>query len=145
QISEDAKACQLTQNLSAAQIEPQGLSASDRLEVERMASTAKDGKTNYFQLPKQDLTPPREASAEQAVREGKRVVSLKWQTAYAGDELIAHYEIWRDHQKVTDVVHKPQTSRKPFAFVDAVGDKTAHTYQIATVDAMGRKAMTGEI
>jgi hypothetical protein len=145
QISEDPKACQLEQNLSAAQIAPNGLSASDRLAIEKMASAAKDGKTNYFQLPKQELTPPREAWAGQAMHEGKRVVGLKWQTAFAGDEPITHYEIWRDHQKVDQVVHQAQTSKKPFEFADAVGDKTAHTYQIATVDAAGRKAMTGDL
>jgi aryl-alcohol dehydrogenase-like predicted oxidoreductase len=145
QISEDPKACQLEQNLSAAQIAPQGLSASDRLAIEKMASAAKDGKTNYFQLPKQELTPPREASAEQSMRERKRVVSLKWQTAFAGDEPITHYEIWRDHQKVDQVAHQAQISKKPFEFADTVGDKTAHTYQIATVDAAGRKAMTGDL
>ncbi len=145
QISEDPKACQLQQNLSAAQIAPKGLSTSDRLAIEKMASAAKDGKTNYFQLPKQELTPPREAFAEQEMREGKRVVSLKWQTAFAGDEPISHYEIWRDCQKVNEVVHQPQISKKPFEFADAVRDTTAHTYQITTVDAAGHKAMTGEL
>jgi aryl-alcohol dehydrogenase-like predicted oxidoreductase len=145
QISEDPKACQLQQNLSAAQIAPQGLSASDRLAIEKTASAAKDGKTNYFQLPKQELTAPREASAEQEMREGKRVVSLKWQTAFAGDEPISHYEIWRDHQKLDQVAHQPQTSKKPFEFADAVRDTAAHTYQIATVDAKSRMALTGEL
>jgi aryl-alcohol dehydrogenase-like predicted oxidoreductase len=145
QISEDPKACQLEQNLSAAQIAPQGLSASDRLAIEKMAGVAKDGKTNYFQLPKQELTPPREASAEQGMRQGKRVVSLKWQTAFAGDEPITHYEIWRDKEKVYQVAHQPQTSKKPFEFADAVPDTTAHAYQIATVDAAGRKAQTGAL
>lgn len=145
QISEDPKACQLEQNLSAAQIAPTGLSASDRLAIEKMAGAAKDGKTNYFQLPKQELTPPREASAEQDVHDGKRVVSLEWQTAFADDEPISYYEIWRDHEKVNQVDHQPQTSKKPFEFADAVGDTTVHIYQIATVDAAGRKAVTREI
>jgi aryl-alcohol dehydrogenase-like predicted oxidoreductase len=145
QISDDPKACQLEQNLSAAQIAPEGLSASDRLAIEKLAGAAKDGKTNYFQLPKQDLTPPREASAEQTMRDGKRVVNLKWLTAFAGDEPITHYEIWRDHQKVNQVAHQPQTSKQPFEYADAVGDKTAHVYQVASVDAAGRKAMTGAI
>ena len=145
QIAEDSKACQLHQNLSAAQIAPNGLSAADRRAIEKMTSAVKDGKTNWFQLPKQDLTPPREAKVEQEMREGKRLVHLKWQTAYAGDEPIAHYEIWRDHQKVNQVAHKPQTSKQPFEFADAVRDKAAHTYQIATIDAAGRKAPTEEL
>jgi len=145
QISDDPKACQLQQNLSAAQIAPQGLSAADRLGIEKMAGVAKDGKTNYFQLPKQELTPPREASAEQGMRGGKRVVTLKWQTAFAGEEPILRYEIWRDHQKFDQVAHQPQTSKKPFEFADAVPDKAAHIYQISTVDAKLRMALTGEI
>jgi hypothetical protein len=145
QISDDPKDCQMEQNLSAAQIAPIGLSASDRLDVEKMAATAKDGKTNFFQLPKQDLTAPREASVEQTLRDGKRVVNLNWQTAYAGDEPITHYEIWRDHLLVNQVGHQPQTTKKPFEFADAVGDRTPHVYQIATVDAARRKAVTAEM
>jgi aryl-alcohol dehydrogenase-like predicted oxidoreductase len=144
-ISEDPKACQLQQNLSAAQIAPGELSATDRLEIEKLASLFQDGKTNDFQLPKQEMTPPRDALARQEVRDGKRVVSLKWQTAYAGDQPISHYEIWRDRQMVSQVAHQPQISKKPFAFDDAVSDKTIHIYQIGTIDASGHKAMTDDI
>lgn len=144
-ISEDPATCQLQQNLSAAQIGPEGLSATDRLEIEKLASVPQGGKTNYFQLPKQEMTPPRDALASQEVCDGRRLVRLKWQTAYAGDEPISHYEIWRDHQMVNQVAYRPQTSKKPFEFGDAVSDKTAHTYQIAAVDAAGHKAMTDEI
>jgi len=144
-ISQDPAACQLQQNLLASQIAPGELSATDRLEIERLASVPRDGKTNSFQLPRQELTPPRDALVRQEMRDGKRVVSLRWQTAYAGDEPITRYEIWRDRQMVNQVAYRPQTSRKPFAFADTVNDKTAHIYQIATVDAAGHKAMTDEI
>jgi aryl-alcohol dehydrogenase-like predicted oxidoreductase len=145
QIAADPKACQLEQNLLAAQIAPDGLSAADRRAIEKLAGVVKDGKTNWFQLPKQDLTPPRDAQVEQEMREGKRLVLLKWQTAYAGDEPIVSYEIWRDHEKVEQVPHEPQTTKKPFEFADAVPDKAAHMYQIATIDAAGRKALTEEL
>jgi len=144
-ISEDPAACQLQQNLSAAQITPEGLSATDRFDIEKLASVPQDGKTNYFQLSKQEMTPPRDGLAKQVMCDGKRVVNLKWQTAYAGDEPISRYEIWRDHQMVNQVAHQPQVSKKPFEFTDAVNDKTAHIYQLAAVDAAGHKAMTGEI
>jgi hypothetical protein len=62
-ISDDPAACQLQQNLSAAQIAPDGLSAPDRLDIEKLASVPQGGKTNYFQLPKQEMTPPRDALA----------------------------------------------------------------------------------
>jgi aryl-alcohol dehydrogenase-like predicted oxidoreductase len=142
QISDDPKACQLQQNLSAAQIAPMGLGASDRTSIEKVANTVKEGKTNYFQLPKQDLTPAREARVEQEMRDRQRRVGLKWQTAYAGDAPITHYEIWRDHQKVGQVAHHPQTSKKPFEYTDVVRDNAAHAYQVATIDAAGRKALT---
>jgi len=145
QIADDPKDCQLQQNLSAAQIKPNGLSAADRKAVEKLASVVKDGKTNYFQLPKQELTAAREVKAEQERRDGKRRVALRWQTAFAGDEPIAHYEIWRDHQRVGQVTHHPQTSKKPFEYADTVRDKTTHTYQIATLDVAGRKALTEEL
>jgi aryl-alcohol dehydrogenase-like predicted oxidoreductase len=145
QISDDPKSCQLRQNLSAAQIAPNGLTASERRAIEKMTSTVKDGKTNWFQLPKEEMTPPREALAEQEVRDGKRVIRLKWQTAYAGDKPLARYEIWRDHQKVSQVAHQPQISQKPFVFEEVVDDKAAHSYQVATVDTAGRSVPTTEL
>jgi aryl-alcohol dehydrogenase-like predicted oxidoreductase len=145
QISDDPKSCQLRQNFAAAQIAPNELAASDRLAIEKMTSTVKEGKTNWFQLPKEALTPPREAVAEQEVRDGKRMIRLKWQTAYAGDESLARYEVWRDHQKVSQVAHQPQISRKPFVFEEVVDDKAAHSYQVASVDTAGRNAPTGDL
>jgi aryl-alcohol dehydrogenase-like predicted oxidoreductase len=144
-IDEDPKSCQFQQNLAAAQVAPNGLAASDRLAIEKMTRTVKDGKTNYFQLPKEGLTPPREALAEQEVRNGKRVIRLKWQTAFAGDAPLARYEIWRDHQRVSRVAHQPQISRKPFVFEEVMNDKAAHNYQIAAVDAAGRSAVSEEL
>jgi len=144
-ISDDPADCQLQQNLSAAQIKPGELTPTDRLEIEKLASVPYDGKTNNFQLPKQEMTPPRDTVARQEMHDGKRVVNLKWQTAYAGDEPIACYEILRDHRMVHQTAYQPQTTTKPFEFVDALDDKTAHTYQLAAVDAAGHKATTGEI
>jgi hypothetical protein len=145
QIDVDPKSCQLQRNLSAAQILPAGLSVSDRRAVEKTTNTIKDGKTNYFQVPKQELTAPREALAQLEMRGGRRVVSLQWQTAYAGDEPIACYEVWRDQQKIGQVKHQPQTSKKPFLFEDVVSDKAPHTYQIKTVDTVSRVAATENI
>jgi aryl-alcohol dehydrogenase-like predicted oxidoreductase len=144
QIAEDGKACQLEQNLAAAQIAPEGLSEGDRRAIEKTAALVKDGKTNYFQLPRQELTPPRDAAATQEVRDGKRVARLQWQTAYAGDEPIVSYEVWRDQKKVAAVPYRPQTSKQPIAFEDAIGDKSAHVYQVRTLDAAGRSAATGD-
>lgn len=145
QIDVDSKACQLQQNLSAAQITPMGLSVSDRRVIEQITNAIKDGKTNYFQEPLQALSAPRDASAQVEVRDGQRAVRLQWQTAYAGDEPISHYEIWRDQQKISQVTYQPQVSKRPFVFEDVVIDKAAHTYQIRTVDAINRIAATSAL
>lgn len=144
-IDTDPALCQLQQNCIAAQIKPAALSVSDRREIEKLARTAKDGKTNYFQKPAQPLGAPRAPKIEQAMRDRQRTVQLKWETAYAGDEPIVHYEIWRDNQKTGQVAHKPQINRTPFAFKETISDKGAHSYRIAAVDAAGRTTKTEEL
>jgi aryl-alcohol dehydrogenase-like predicted oxidoreductase len=144
-IDGDYASCQMQQNLSAAQIAPNGLSISDRREIEKLAGTIKEGKTNYFQAPAQALGAARTPTVAQETRGQKRVAQIKWQTAYAGNEPIIRYEILRDGQKAGQVMHKPQITRTPFLFEDALSDKTAHSYQIVTVDTVGRTAKTEDV
>jgi hypothetical protein len=131
-IDSDEAACQLRQNLIAAQIKPDALSVSDRRAIENLARTAKEGKTNYFQAPTQALGAARAPAVAQEMRGQKRVAQLKWQTAYAGDEPIVRYEIWRDRQKIGQLAHKPQINQTPFLYEDVLSDKAAHIYQIVT-------------
>lgn len=145
QIDESPGACQLQQNLSAAQIRPDGLSRSDRHAVEEMASSVKDGKTNYFQAPHEPLSPPRQPEATQEKRNEQRIVRLTWQTAYASDAPIEHYEVWRGNQRIGRVEHQPQTTRTPFSFEGQVSDQAAHAYRVVAVDASGRTASTEEL
>ncbi len=144
-IDADPPACQLQQNLLAAQIASDALSVSDRREIEKLAGQVKQGKTNYFQDPPQALGAPRNPSAAQEIRGQKRSAQLRWQTAYAGDEPIVRYEIWRDNQKAGQMAHKPQARQTPFSFEEALSDKSAHNYQIVTVDAAGRTAKTENV
>ena len=144
-IDANSTSCQLQQNLLAAQIQPNALSISDRRDIEKLARTAKEGKTNYFQDPMQALGAARTPAAVQEMRSQKRVAQLKWQTAYAGDEPIVRYEVWRDNQKTGQVAHKPQVRQTPFFFEETLADKAAHRYQIVTVDAAGRTAKTEEV
>ncbi len=145
QIGDDPKGCQLVQNLASAQVAAGGLSVSDRRAIEKLANGVKDGKTNWFQAARQPLTAPREATVEQEARGGTRVVRLKWQTAFAGDEPIVRYEIWRDHEKIGQAPHRPQTTRSPFVFEDAKAGGGAHSYQIAAIDAAGQSARSEEL
>ncbi len=133
QISDDPAQCQLTQNMIAAQVAPDAMSESDKKRVEALAAKVKEGKTNYFQKPYQDLTAPREAKV--SVENNKTVVS--WQTAYAGDAPISKYEVWRDGKKLGEVAHAPQTTKAPFSFTDQSGKKGAGSYLVKAIDAKG--------
>ncbi len=145
QIAEDGKICQLEQNLAAAQVPAPGLSDGDRRAIEKTTALVKEGRTNYFQLPRQELTAPRDAAVTQEMRDGKRLARLQWQTAYAGDEPIVSYEIWRDQNKVAAVPYTPQTSKQPFTFDEAIEDTSAHVYQVKALDAAGRTAATADL
>jgi aryl-alcohol dehydrogenase-like predicted oxidoreductase len=143
-ISNDAPNCQLEQNLSAAQIAPESLADSERAEIEGLAQRAKGGETNWFQVPSQPLGAPRESAVEIVQRDDRRVARLTWQTAYAADEPISHYQILRDGEAVGRVEHKPQTTKAPFEFEDPV-EASAVAYQVVTVDAAGKTAGTGDL
>ncbi len=144
-VEDQDSSCQLIQNMSAAQILENGLSSTDRTEIERKAAQVKGGKTNWFQLPPQPLGAPRDPAVSQAKQGDRRVVGLAWQTAYAGDSPIRHYEVWRDGQKVGQVEHKPQTTKSPFTFDDKPSDMASHAYKLITVDSAGRKNATEEL
>jgi len=137
--------CQLVQNLASSQIRAGGLSQSDREEIERGAARVREGKTNWFQLDPQPLGAPREAAVVQDQRGGQRIARLTWQTAYAGDRPIGHYEILRDRERVGRVEHKPQVSKVPFSFEDWLPDGASHAYKLAAVDAAGRRTETEEL
>ncbi len=145
-IDNDPKGCQLTQNLLSAQIKPDAYTVSDRREVERLALSAKEGKTNgFFQVEKQGLGAARDLTLEQKREDQKRIIRLKWQSSYAGDEPILRYEIWRDNRKVGELTHKPQATRAPFIHEDILADNNSHSYRLVTVDAAERTAKTEEI
>ncbi len=139
-IDGDPENCQLEQNLSAAQVEPQALTADDRSEIEQLALRAKEGRTNYFQHPPQPLGPPRELNVEIERRNDALVARLTWQTAFASEAPIVHYEITRDGTVAGRLEHRPQVTKEPFAFEDLPPGPGRHVYTVATVDAAGTKA-----
>ncbi len=144
-IDSQPQRCQIEQNLSAAQVPPESLSSGDRAEIERMALDAKDGQTNWFQLPLEPLSPPRNASVVAAIRDGQPVAQLSWQTAYAAEHPIRHYEIARNGRRVGQVAHRPQTSRTPFTFVHPLDDAAQAEYTITAVDTAGHQASTAPL
>lgn len=137
QIDEDPMKCQLVQNYYAAQIEPNGLSAEERAKIEKYAGKVKDGKTNYFQvIENEGLTPPQKAELIES-DDKKRII---WQTAYAGNDPISHYEVIIDGEVVGKVEHHPQVLKsRPFVYET---DKKADRILVAAVDKKGRRAET---
>ena len=144
-IDEDPVACQLQQNLAASQLSSDAFDIDSRHRLERLVGMVKGGKTNYFQAPARPLSAVRNLSIDQSARGRGRLIRLEWQTAYAGDEPVVFYEIWRDLQKVGRVNHLPQTDRIPFGFEEILCDQAVHHYQVVTVDAAGREARSEDV
>lgn len=134
QVSDDAKQCQLTQNLSAAQIRPEGLTENQRREIGKMTAKVRHGETNYFQEEYEGLGRVANLKSK-AVSDG---VKITWDTAIAGDEPIAKYQVCRGHQVLGEIVHKPQTSMKPFEFVVSKPTEGSIPISVKTVDVAGR-------
>ena len=139
-IDSESRRCQLEQNLSAAQVLPESLSATERVEIEQMAGKVKGGETNWFQHPQEPLSPPRDVMAVRAERNGSPIARLSWQTAYAADHPIRHYEIACNGRKVAVVEHRPQTTKAPFTFETPLAKAEGSDYTVTTVDASGRRA-----
>lgn len=139
-ISKKDEDCQLTNNLAAAQILPDGLAEPERTAIEEMAKKAKDGKSNYFQKEAIPLTAPGEVTVVQKKEDNIRNAILSWNTAYAGDAPMKTYEIWRDGVKVKELPFTPQITTDPFIFTEQLKDKLAHSYIVKITDEKGRIA-----
>ncbi len=130
-IDDNPLNCQLVQNYYAAQIEPGAMNENQRRELEKIGARAHNGETNYFQLHDRGLTPP--ANAKLTRSDGIRI---SWDTSYAGNEPISHYEIESDGNIMGTVKHIPQISKDPFIFQTSTGKN----FKIIAVDSIGRKA-----
>ena len=130
QIDEDPLKCQLTQNLHAAQIEPNGMPAHERTRIEGQAKNVK-ANSNYFQMEKVGLTAPGN------LRKGEN--QILWDTAFAGDAPVLRYEVMVNGQKVGEIEHKPQTLKStPFVFKTIL--KANDKVVVVAVDQYGNKA-----
>ena len=141
EISDDPLKCQLKQNLASSQVETNGLNESDRRQVEELSKYVKEGKTNYFQQSggEKPISPQNPLIRQSKDNENREVI-LEWESAYAGNEPLKHYEIFRDDIKIGQVKHIPQVNKSPFEYKDVIKDSLPHEYKIVTVDAVNRKA-----
>lgn len=140
QISDNPEKCQLINNLEAAQVLPDGMSETERTEVEEMAKRVKEGKTNYFQMAALPLTAPVDVEVSQVTENSICKAVLAWGTALAGDAPITKYELWRDDLKITEIPFKPQITTDKFTYTDNPGDEKDHIYTLKVIDAKGRIA-----
>jgi len=140
QISNRYEECQMSNNVDAAQILPDGLSGSERREIEAMAAKVKEGKTNYFQVLAIPLTAPREVMVNQRPDNNARSVTLGWSTAFAADAPLKSYEIIRDGEKAGEKEFTVQMTTDLHTWTEELTDKKEHTYVVKVTDAMGREA-----
>ena len=140
QIGSGESDCQLTQNLSSAQVKVDSLSTGDRKEIENLARNAKDGDTNYFQEKGAGLTPPLHARISQALENGKRRIILQWDTAFAGNAPLKDYLILRDGTEIGRIRHSPQINKDPFEYIDQPIDRERHEYAVVSEDLIERRA-----
>ncbi len=130
QIDDDPMKCQLVQNFYAAQIKPDGMSTDERNKIEAQAAKIRPD-SNYFQVVENPgLVAPRELKVSDNI--------ITWQSSYAGDEPISHYEIFVDGKLMGKVNHKPQLFKsKPFSF----NIKNSNgSVMVAAVDNAGNRA-----
>jgi aryl-alcohol dehydrogenase-like predicted oxidoreductase len=132
QISDDNLKCQLVQNYYAAQVTPDGMSRKQREKLEEKLGSVKEGKTNYFQLERKGLTPP-----QNILVRADNEVEITWDSAYAADAPVSHYEILVDGKKAGSVGHQPQTTRDPFRFNLTSGRGSV---RLVTVDQNGNRS-----
>jgi aryl-alcohol dehydrogenase-like predicted oxidoreductase len=134
QISNDNLKCQLIQNYYSAQIAPDGMNQSQRLELEDKTGHVNEGKTNYFQLERLDLSPPNNIRLSEA-----NGLEIRWDTAYASESPLSHYEILKDGKKTVQIKHQPQVTKQPFTYFDKTPGKS---YQVVSVDQAGNRGVS---
>jgi len=132
QISNDNLKCQLVQNYYAAQIKPGSLTEDRRLEIEKSTAHVKEGKTNYFQTSHEGLTPPQNIQVK-----GEKELEITWDTAYASEAPLSHYEVFSGQTLVATILHTPQITTDPFKFK---GSMKQGDYKVVTVDRAGNRA-----
>ncbi len=110
----DPQRDQFVANLAACQTAGP-LSPRERRDIEDRVAELHGTRTNFFQRPGSGLQPPQNVKV---AREGNGPVEVTWDTAYAGAEPLASYEIFRREEMIARVPYAPQTTEQPFRFTD---------------------------
>jgi hypothetical protein len=140
QISDRYEDCQMSNNIDAAQVLPDGLSEPERTAIEETAAKVKEGKTNYFQVLAIPLTAPKEVMVNQKSDNNARNIIVGWSTAFAADSPLKSYEIIRDGEKAGEKEFSVQMTTDLITWTEVLPDTKEHVYVVKVTDAMGREA-----
>jgi len=134
-IDKDPVKCPLVQDFYAAQIPPDGMSEQQRLDAEAVGTfLIREGRIKYSLEEYQGLTAPQDIQLKHV----GNTVNLSWAMAYAGENLISHYDILKNGNVVYKVEHKPLTTKVKMNYLDSSANQ-GDTYQVVTVDTKGNK------
>jgi len=143
-VDDDPEKCQIEQNLAAAQINGP-LGADQMTQIEEKVQSAGKGNANaYFQRRPMGLSAPRNVGAENDSSMpgiGRNAVRVGWDTAYAGNDPIERYDIFRDDNVIASVTHQPQITSRRFHYDDILDDEQkdkSHQYRVRSVDGSGK-------
>jgi aryl-alcohol dehydrogenase-like predicted oxidoreductase len=135
----DPQRDQFVANLAACQT-ARDLTRRERKDINDQVAGLHGIYTNFYQRPGSGLQPPQNVRLNRA---GDGPVEVCWDTAYAGANSLATYEIYRRHDLVARLPYAPQTSEEPFRFVDK-GAKGRYPgglwYRVRVVDTDGATA-----
>jgi hypothetical protein len=109
----------------------------ERRDLEKIGARARGGRNQLFPDGRQGTDSTEECQIAKTDK-----IKLTWDTSYAGDEPIAHYEIIRDGELTGNYQHTPQISKVPFTFETS---RSGNEFRLVAVDASGRKAASDMI
>jgi aryl-alcohol dehydrogenase-like predicted oxidoreductase len=128
---------QFVANLAACQTAAP-LSPRERRGIEDRVAELHGIRTNFFQRPGSGLQAPQKVKV---ARNGNGPVEITWDTAYAGQEPLVSYEIFRRDEMIARVPYAPQTTMEPFRYADQNPGSSPGGlwYKVRAVDAGGGK------
>jgi len=140
----DPQRDQFVANLAAFQT-ARALTLRERKDIMERVAGLHGTHTNFYQRPGSGLQPPQNV---RVARLQNGPVEVSWDTAYAADNALVRYEIFRRHDLVARVPFAPQITEQPFRFVDD-GAKGSFPgglwYRVRVVDSEGATADSNTI
>jgi hypothetical protein len=123
----------------SAQIAARGHPATDRAEIQKGTLSAKEGKTNYFQMHKAELNSAANPTVTKTVGD---ITKTKCNTANVGFEPIEKYVNIKNGKRAREMKPQPQNSNTSFSFQDQSALEYGIEFKDVPVDAARQKAFS---